>query len=268
VEFILELGDAVKSKPLSAPCTVSPVVQTCVGILDTLDEWIDQVPPTDQPTRYGNQAFRAWYTVVEKGSVELMNRVSPEHANQMAPYLVSSVGNYTRIDYGTGHEASFAMWMYCLKVLNLVTPNDYFALVSKLFVRYLSLMRKLQTTYFLEPAGSHGVWGLDDYQFLPFVWGSAQLIDHPQIKPNSIHNLDIVNTYSDEYLYLGCVRFINQMKKGPFGEHSPYLNDISHVPHQLWQKVNFGMMKMYQQEVLNKFPVIQHFLFGSLIPFE
>jgi serine/threonine-protein phosphatase 2A activator len=51
------------------------------------------------------------------------------------------------------------------------------------------------------------------------------------------------------------------MKKGPFWGHSPTLYDISGVPY--WGKINQGMIKMYEAEVLGKFPVIQHFPMGN-----
>lgn len=58
------------------------------------------------------------------------------------------------------------------------------------------------------------------------------------------------------------------MKSGPFAEHSPTLDSISNVPHQLWFKVNNGLIEMYRREVLDKFVIVQHFLFGTILPFE
>lgn len=128
-------------------------------------------------------------------------------------------------------------------------------------------MRKLQLTYMLEPAGSHGVWGLDDYHFLPFLFGAAELVDHPVItKPDDIHKEKLMTEYSEEYIYMNCIQFIKKVKKNaPFYECSPILNDISGAAS--WAKVASGLIKMYQGEVLFKHPVIKHTHFGSLFKF-
>lgn len=73
----------------------------------------------------------------------------------------------------------------------------------------MKLMRKLQSQYWQEPAGSHGVWGLDDYHFLPFLFGSSQLVGHKYLTPKSIHDQEIVDMFAPEYMYYACIQFIN-----------------------------------------------------------
>ncbi|CAD7697839.1 unnamed protein product [Ostreobium quekettii] len=267
--FILFLNEAVKGKRASDPCEVSPLLDRLLAVLDTLRQWVDEIPPVVHKLRYGNPAFRTWLGKVEANARGLVASVLPAElagaAEELGPYLAASFGDSTRIDYGTGHETTFCAFLFCLAKLGLVGPGDCQGLVLRVFKSYLDLMRKVQTTYWLEPAGSHGVWGLDDYQFLPFVWGSGQLVDHPVVKPKSIHDADLVREMGDEYLYMRCVGFVREVKKGPLSETSPMLCDIAAVPH--WAKVNSGLVKMYKAEVLGKFPIMQHFLFGSLMKF-
>ncbi|GBF94505.1 hypothetical protein Rsub_07039 [Raphidocelis subcapitata] len=267
VAFVLSLNQAVTGKALSTPVQLSRPLAALVSALDALRAWVDEIPPTQQSLRYGNPAYRTWFARMAAAAPGLMRDVLPPELHgavvELTPYLVDSFGNATRIDYGTGHETTFAALLYCLAALGVVGDDDRVALVNVVFEKYLRLMRHIQTTYWLEPAGSHGVWGLDDYQFLPFVWGSAQLVSHPVLRPSSIHNADALEAFAGDYSYLGCVAFVKQVKKGPLFETSPMLNDVSGVPS--WSKVNAGMLKMYQAEVLGKFPIMQHFLFGSIL---
>ncbi|XP_032905228.1 serine/threonine-protein phosphatase 2A activator isoform X1 [Amblyraja radiata] len=267
VGFIVALNESVKGKKLTCDYKTSKPVEKLSVLLNTLDRWIDETPPVDQPSRFGNKAYRTWYSKLEKEAENLLSTVIPKELRAAVPevavYLKESVGNPTRIDYGTGHEAAFAAFLCCLCKIGVLKVDDQLAIVFGVFDRYLQVMRKLQKTYRMEPAGSQGVWGLDDFQFLPFFWGSSQLVDHPTLTPVHFVDEKIVNENHKEYMFLECIKFINEMKTGPFAEHSNQLWNISAVP--AWSKVNQGLIRMYKADCLEKFPVIQHFKFGSLL---
>ena len=189
--------------------------------------------------------------------------LSPTAIGELAGYLSESFGNATRIDYGTGHELAFLVFLRCLDRLGVLQPSDRRSVVLVVLHAYLTLMRHVQNTYKLEPAGSHGVWGLDDYQFAPFLLGAAQLVGHPEVAPNSIHDDNLLQAHAPDFLYLAAIKFIKQMKRGHFGEHSPMLNDISALGS--WRTVASGLARMYEGEVLGKMQVVQHLPFGTLL---
>jgi len=269
--FVFGLTDSVVDTPVSAAKEgdLSPAVKNILDILDRVEDVVKRSPPEEQgDSRFGNKGFRDFLDLAAKehlGWHEQLGVAPAEAITEISTYFLQSFGNRTRIDYGSGHELNFMIWLLCLYQLRIITPSDFRPLVLKVFTRYLTLMRRIQSTYYLEPAGSHGVWGLDDYQFLPFLFGSSQLLHHPFIRPLSIHQSLILEEYGNEYLYLGQVNFVNSVKNVEgLRWHSPMLDDISSA--KSWSKVEAGMRRMFVAEVLKKLPVMQHFMFGSLVP--
>jgi hypothetical protein len=181
MDFVRHCNEAVRGKSAANDFPVSPVVDGIVKMLQEMADWVSDFPPLDQPMRFGNKAFRGWHARVVERAPKLVSALLPAGSEaaevELTPYLASSFGHEQRIDYGTGHETNFVVWLCCLYKLGALKKEDLPAAILRGFKQYLELMRTLHRAYLLEPAGSHGVWGLDDYHCLPFLWGSSQLTD-------------------------------------------------------------------------------------------
>lgn len=256
---------------------------------------MDQIPLEVNPQRYGNKAFQNYYSWLCKNAAEICIEkleidpktgmfhllvhllYSIEHLDEIITYLTESVGNPVRIDYGTGHELSFTAFLISLfKVNYLKQPempirgprtgsatqlNDYAASGLYIFPAYLRLVRHLQTYFRMEPAGSHGVWSLDDFQFVPYIWGSSQLLGTGLYEPSAIPDREIAEKEANSCLLFSCINYVYQVKSGPFAEHSSCLQSLRSVPN--WEKVNSGMIKMYKGEVCSIIVILS--IFSTLI---
>ncbi|KAH6981327.1 rotamase PTPA-1 [Ilyonectria sp. MPI-CAGE-AT-0026] len=281
------------TKPPAVPLPAS--ILTLQSLLAKIDSFIGEAPPDPGPRRFGNASYRKWYALLEERLNEILSDGPLGETVQLgggtakeevSSYLLGGFGSVQRLDYGTGHELSFVAFLGCLWKLGYFMDGNQGGEIERQIVLqviepYLRVVRKLILTYTLEPAGSHGVWGLDDHAFMPYIFGSAQFTrpinDNDSMptegsvkgapKPSDVTKAAVVEDYRQTNMYFAAIGFINDVKTGPFWEHSPILFDISGI-RDGWGKINKGMIKMFNAEVLSKFPVVQHFPFGSLFSWD
>ncbi|KAL3232539.1 Serine/threonine-protein phosphatase 2A activator 1 [Nakaseomyces bracarensis] len=248
--------------------SITNIMREFVEILERLDQLLTETPPLPGPRRFGNMACRDWHVKIDKEIplllTNLLKNYFPKYEDaqcELTYYLKNSFGSATRLDFGTGHELSFVATIAALEMLGAQFNGDEFLYI---YNKYCSLVHRLILTYTLEPAGSHGVWGLDDHFHLAYILGSSQWCSRKTLAmlPDDLNDNTLVKKYSSTNLFCKTLNFVFTVKSGPFREHSPMLYDISKTVRS-WPKVKKGLWKMYKEEVLNKFPVVQHFWFGT-----
>ena len=152
VRFAKDLQAAARGRTVREALAMSAVCEGAVSMLETMGGWVEEIPPQQQPMRFGNKAFKDWHARLLAELPALLGTVlgpSPASAQdaapELAPYLGAAFGDPQRIDYGTGHEASFAAWMLAMLRVGAFTPEDMAALALRVFPAYLRLMRKAST---------------------------------------------------------------------------------------------------------------------------
>lgn len=245
-----------------------------------IEEIIREVPLEEGNQRYGNKGF---INFVERVSVEgerLLSESFPgvdvKDISVLHKYLQESFGNKSRIDYGTGHELNFFCFVIILLMKNVIAESSVFLVLE----HYFSIVRLLILKYKLEPAGSHGMGGLDDFQLLPFLFGSSQFC-----RRESFEFSFLFSEAERGLCYSKALRFIHmdkafppskytykerigkyntiELTEEPFSHHSITIYSLRAVP---FMKINKGMIKMYDAVVLSPYAVIQHFIPSEYLP--
>jgi serine/threonine-protein phosphatase 2A activator len=115
--FVFGLTDAVQDVSISTQAKEpsSPIVKTILEVLDEADRVIETCPPIDLGgSRFGNPAFRQYLDALKERSAgwhKKLGLTDEDEVEEVQTYFLECFGNRTRIDYGSGHELNFIMWL-------------------------------------------------------------------------------------------------------------------------------------------------------------
>lgn len=243
-EFIYKIDLSIKENKMPRnEIIIMPVLLEC-------EKAIEETELSKEPCRFANKGM---VTVIEK-----IEKLSDEKCNGNL-YLKESFGNKVRMDYGTGHELNFLCFI--LTQVKQNEPNLFRApnssqeegIIDSHYLNdvefildnmwyYMKLIRRHIKKFNIEPAGARGCWSVNDFSLMGHVMGSGVAVLEP--------------TLSDFYLKYKDIW--SEAIKRP----NPLLFQIIALDAR---SANLGLIKMYFNDVLEKFVVTQHFIFGEIL---
>ena len=104
----------------------------------------------------------------------------------------------------------------------------------------------------MEPAGSKGVWALDDYQLLPFLFGCSQLTNEEHGFGDEDTGLLTVNAVAlaQRSMFYECLAFVDeQTGTTPLDVAAPILFNLTMQP---WRTNARRLLRLFDEEVLGR----------------
>jgi serine/threonine-protein phosphatase 2A activator len=109
-----------------------------LNLLELLIQWVDEIPPIEQPMRFGNKAYRIWLDRVIAQAADKLGALTTQPGFSKAipeikVYFLESFGSYERLDYGTGHELNFVAFLFCMFRMGVYQKEDLKPAVNCVF---------------------------------------------------------------------------------------------------------------------------------------
>ena len=123
VKMVERITEALTMFP-TADADPNPIVERTVTVLKTLQKSVEDFPVTSRPVRFGSPQFREWHTHLSDNISTYLSHITsnapltsppsselPSSHLELRSHLLISFGHPTRLDYGTGHELSFLIFL-------------------------------------------------------------------------------------------------------------------------------------------------------------
>ncbi|KAH8292277.1 hypothetical protein KR054_008036, partial [Drosophila jambulina] len=249
---------------------VSEVMHKLCDMFDVLERPLAQYMTKHSISPPGKKSgsYRAWLrhmfpTVLN----QLAGAISAEkckHIHELGEYLRRSFGNAVTHEFGPGNELMFLFFLCGLFRANILQGRDTVAAVLMLFSRYINVVRRLIVIYAL-PMASKPRCALEDYFFVAYIWGAAQLCLDAPFTPLQCDQPKEIESYRQDYIMVNLIENLPG-KGGSLSQNAFQLWCILSVPK--WPDVYRGLERCYINHILASFHTVENAIFSELMSFD
>ncbi|XP_016972084.1 serine/threonine-protein phosphatase 2A activator [Drosophila rhopaloa] len=275
VAYISNTSRAIQGHRLSRDFPVSEQMRRLCEIFDGLEHLLVEHTPraeessTEVPTgQVKSQFYRIWMRDMFQHVFSKLNeaiRANCKHINELGQYLRRSFGNVTSLDFGPANELMFLFFLCGLFRAGILLAKDTVAAALLLFDRYIHLVRRLVATYAL-PIAKDPMCSIDDYYFLPYLWGAAQLSLEAPFTPMQCDLARVVEGHRQDYMMVDLIEHLQKTRGGQLSQVAFQLWSILSMP--TWPQVYRGFERNYIDQVLCSTQTVQQAIFCELMSFE